>query len=312
MAKQTATSLDHAAACKQTFTDWETRLANILSQVEGEDSTSRVGDRASSADPQHNASVDSATAEWQVCKINRIHFPSCIVLAWFEFASPQGRSRDEDAWGLSSALSVLTSGKRWTSINAFREAALWWHTLAPNLWPAPCWRRTVTCTAAWVQSTAGGIHSRHWQRVRSVLGGSARPLRSGDLNPLLGDRHGPRSCEQPSATELLKEQPSLPSNLRVCLRFPPLFLQPCHNPLLQCPCPTRWSFRVGTTSRASWFCPWFGLARPWGRAGPQPVGGMAWGRNNGRRQGWSHSRIILTWCYWDEATGLSLTLHPHF
>ena len=32
--KQLATSLDHAAAFKQTYTDWETRLANILGQVQ--------------------------------------------------------------------------------------------------------------------------------------------------------------------------------------------------------------------------------------------------------------------------------------
>ena len=34
MAKQAATSLDHAASIKRTYTDWEARLANILSSTE--------------------------------------------------------------------------------------------------------------------------------------------------------------------------------------------------------------------------------------------------------------------------------------
>jgi hypothetical protein len=80
MAKQIATSLDHAAACKQTFTDWETRLAKILGEVEMDDSTSRVG-LESSADLQQSASVDAATAEWQVCK-------SIICISYLVLALP--------------------------------------------------------------------------------------------------------------------------------------------------------------------------------------------------------------------------------
>ena len=68
MAKQTATSLDHAAACKQTFTDWETRLAKILGDVDVNHTALHVGGQEFSADQQHSPLVDSSTAEWQVCK----------------------------------------------------------------------------------------------------------------------------------------------------------------------------------------------------------------------------------------------------
>ncbi len=73
IAKQTATSLDHAAACKETFTDWETRLAKILGDVDVNHTTSFAGGEVSSADhhsadQQPSALVDVSTTEWQVCK----------------------------------------------------------------------------------------------------------------------------------------------------------------------------------------------------------------------------------------------------
>jgi hypothetical protein len=76
--KQTATSLDHAAACKETFTDWETRLAKILGAIDGDGSALRIGGPESPADLQRSASIDNASAEWQVGKLR-----PCNTLLFF-------------------------------------------------------------------------------------------------------------------------------------------------------------------------------------------------------------------------------------
>jgi hypothetical protein len=85
IAKQTATSLDHAAACKQTFTDWETRLAKILGDIDVDDKASFAAGQYHPAENQQHPSVGASTAEWQVCELIA-QVSSDIVLAWCDLS----------------------------------------------------------------------------------------------------------------------------------------------------------------------------------------------------------------------------------